>query len=125
MKKEINSNNAPSAIGPYSQAIRAGNILFISGQIPIDYKTGNISGDTIKIQAHTVLENIKNILISADLSLENVTKTTIFLKDLSLFESVNEIYANYFKNPFPARSTVEVSRLPKDVLIEIEAVAIY
>lgn len=97
-------------------------MLFISGQIPINNKSCEIP-NSIEEQTHTVLNNIKSILIEANMSFENVVKTTIFLKDLSLFEKVNEIYSVYFSKPYPARSTVEVSRLPKDVLIEIETIA--
>lgn len=125
MKKIICTENAPKAIGPYSQAVLFGNILFVSGQIPVDPATGNIVSDDIKLQAQQVLKNLKAVLEAAGYSMDDVVKTTIFLKDMNRFTDVNEVYKGFFREGFyPARSTVEVSRLPKDVLIEIEAVAI-
>ncbi len=123
-KKAIQTDKAPKAIGPYSQAIQAGNLLFLSGQIPINPKTGDLAGGSIRQQARQVLENIKALLESQNLGMENVIKVTIFLKDMGDFAQVNEIYAAYFPSPPPARSTVEVSRLPRDVGIEIEAIAL-
>lgn len=123
MKKQIiNTKNAPQAIGPYSQAIILNNLLFISGQLPIDPKDNTMKTD-IKAQTIQVLENIKAILNSLNLDMNNLIKTTIFLKDFNNFSTVNEIYASYFSSNFPARSTVEVARLPKDAGIEIEAIA--
>ncbi|PMQ02494.1 MAG: reactive intermediate/imine deaminase [Dictyoglomus sp. NZ13-RE01] len=124
MKEVIFTDNAPKAIGPYSQAIKVGNFVFISGQIPIDPKTGNLVEGDIKEQTKRVIENIKAIIESIGGSLENIVKTTVFLKSLEEFSQMNEVYAEYFKDKPPARSTVEVSRLPKDVRIEIEATAI-
>ena len=120
-KRVIVTKNAPKAIGPYSQAIKSENILFISGQIPINPATGEITGD-IKIQTRQVLENLKSILVEIGASTADVVKTTIFLKNLDDFSAVNEIYRDYFPNSAPARSTVEVSRIPRGSLIEIEAI---
>ncbi len=123
-KEVIFTNKAPKAIGPYSQAIKVGNFIFISGQIPIDPNTGEIVEGDIKEQTKRVLENIKGILESISCSLNNIVKTTVFLKNLDDFSSMNEIYGIYFSENPPARSTVEVSRLPKGVNIEIEAIAV-
>lgn len=122
----IQTDKAPKAIGPYSQAVLAGNLLFISGQIPIDPKTGEINlynGDTAE-QAKLVMANLKGVLESQRLTFGNVIKTTIFLKNMEDFAKVNEVYASYFNDYKPARACVEVSRLPKDVGIEIEAIAL-
>ncbi len=123
MKKAIATDRAPQAIGPYSQAIQAGNFLFISGQIPLNPEDGTIVSHNIEKQTHQVLKNIEAILTEAGYSLSDVVKTTVFLKDMSDFETVNTIYGQYFKHPFPARCAVEVGRLPKDVKVEIEAIA--
>jgi len=123
MKKVVQTEKAPKAIGPYSQAIRAGNLLFLSGQIPIDPATGDLVGGNIRQQARQVLENLKHVLEAQHLTLEQVVKTTLFLKDLGNFTPVNEVYATYFPIDPPARSTVEVARLPRNVDIEIEAIA--
>ncbi|AAL80792.1 deaminase [Pyrococcus furiosus DSM 3638] len=123
MKEVIFAENAPKPIGPYSQAIKAGNFLFIAGQIPIDPKTGEIVKGDIKAQTRQVLENIKAILEAAGYSLTDVVKVTVYLKDMNDFAKMNEVYAEYFGESKPARAAVEVSRLPKDVLIEIEAIA--
>ena len=124
MKNAISTNNAPKAIGPYSQAIDTGTFLFISGQIPINPETGEIEGDNkIEIQTVQVMENLKNILSASNIDMSNIVKTTIFIKDMKDFPIINEIYSKYFYEPYPARSCVEVARLPKDVLIEIEAIA--
>ncbi len=123
-RKVIQTDKAPKAIGPYSQAIRAANFLFLSGQIPLDPKTGELVKGDIGQQTKQVLENIKGVLESQKLGMENVVKTTIFLKDIGNFNQVNEIYAAYFRSSPPARSTVEVSRLPKDAEIEIEAIVL-
>lgn len=120
----IKTDKAPEAIGPYSQAIAAGTFVYTSGQIPIDPQTGEVVGDEIQVQAEQVLKNLKNVLEAAGSSINNVVKTTVFIKDMSDFSKVNEVYARYFTEPYPARSCVEVSKLPKDVLIEIEAVAL-
>lgn len=119
----IQTEKAPQAIGPYSQAIKYENLVFISGQIAIDPATNQFIGGDIKEQTVRVLENIKAILEEAGLNLNHVIKTTIYLKNLEDFQTVNQIYGEYFKEHKPARATVEVSRLPKDALIEIEVIA--
>ncbi len=124
MKKIISTSKAPAAIGPYSQAIRSGNLLFISGQIPIDPESGELIKGDVEEQAERVLKNVKAILEAAGMGLEDVVKTTLYLKNLGNFEKVNNIYKRYFVSSPPARSTVEVSRLPKDAEVEIEAIAI-
>lgn len=121
--KHVNTNNAPSAIGPYSQAIIANDMVYTSGQIPINPKSGMVEVDDIKSQTHQVIKNISEILKAAGSSINNVIKTTVFISDMNNFQAVNEVYSMYFVSN-PARSCVEVSRLPKDVLIEIEAIAI-
>lgn len=124
MKKQaVQTAKAPSAIGPYSQAIRTGNLLFVSGQIPLDPTSGELVRSGIVDETKQVLENLKAILEAAGGSLNDIVKTSIFLKDMGQFAAVNEVYGSYFSQPFPARATVEVSRLPKDVNVEIEAVA--
>jgi 2-iminobutanoate/2-iminopropanoate deaminase len=123
-KKVIQTEKAPKAIGPYSQAIQAGNFLFISGQIPLDPKTGDLMKGDIHKQTQQVLENIKGVLESQGLGMENVVKATLFLKDIANFNQVNEAYATYFPSSPPARSTVEVAKLPRDADIEIEAIAL-
>lgn len=123
-RKVINTSKAPSAIGPYSQAIKVGQMLFTSGQIPIDPATGELVNDDIKKATERVMENLKAILEEAGTSLNNVVKTVIFIKDMNNFADINEVYGKYFTNNPPARSCVEVARLPKDVQIEIEAVAL-
>lgn len=122
-KKVIKTDNAPEAIGPYSQAIMVGDFIYTSGQIPINPKTGIMETD-IKLATKQSIENIKAILEEVGTSLENVIKTTIFLKDLNDFNVVNEVYATYFNENNPARSCVEIAKLPKDAVIEIEAIAI-
>ncbi len=123
-KKVIQTAMAPKAIGPYSQAIQAGGFLFLSGQIPLDPKTGEMVKGDIRRQTGQVLENIKGVLDSEKLEMKDVVKVTIFLKDIGNFNQVNEVYATYFPSSPPARSTVEVAKLPKDAEIEIEAVAL-
>ena len=119
--KQISTNKAPAAIGPYSQAIVSGNILFCSGQIPLDPETGAIP-EGVEAQAEQALTNVKNLIESAGGKIDNVVKTTVFIKNMDDFGKINEIYAKYFTEPFPARSCVEVARLPKDVLLEVEAI---
>lgn len=121
--KAINSTKAPSAIGPYSQAVDIDGFVYISGQLPIDETTGEFVGDDIASQAKQSLENTKYILEEAGLEMTHVVKTTILLKNIEDFATVNEIYAQYFTAPYPARATYEVARLPKDSLIEIESIA--
>ncbi|WP_294386393.1 RidA family protein [uncultured Clostridium sp.] len=124
MKREvIHTNNAPGAIGPYSQGIIVGDFVYTSGQIPINPATGVMESD-IKLATKQSMENIKAILEEAGTSLENVVKTSIFLKDLNDFAAVNEVYGTYFTENPPARSCVQVAKLPKDAVIEIEAIAI-
>ncbi len=122
MKQVIQTSEAPAAIGPYSQAVRAGDFLFMSGQIPLDPVSMTIVGETAAEQAVQVLKNMQGVLKAAGSGIEHVVKTTIFLKNMADFAAVNEMYAGVFREKPPARSTVEVSRLPKDVLVEIEAV---
>ncbi len=122
MKEAIKSDNAPAAIGPYSPAVKVGNLLFISGQIGLD-KDGNMK-ETLKEQTEQVLKNLMEILKSAGASEKNVVKTTIYITDMSHFPIVNEIYAKYFSEPYPARATVAVKELPKGALVEIEAIAV-
>ena len=125
MKKQvIKTEKAPKAIGPYSQAIQAGNFLFLSGQIPLDPKTGELVKGDIQQQTQQVLENINGVLESQKLGMEDVVKVTIFLKDIGNFNQVNEVYALYFPSSPPARSTVEVAKLPRGADIEIEAIAL-
>jgi len=119
----ISSKRAPGAIGPYSQAVRLGDFIFTSGQIPIDPLSGNLVQGGIKEQTKRVLENIKGLLEDAGSSISDVVKTTVFLKDMNEFAQMNEVYGEYFRDKPPARSTVEVARLPKDVKIEIEVIA--
>jgi len=124
MKKEIIiSKKVPAAIGPYSPALKIGNLVFTSGQLPMDPLNGEIVKGEIEVQARRSLENLKAVLESYSIGMENVVKTTIFLKDMNNFSRVNKIYGEYFTGQFPARSCVEVSRLPKDADIEIEAIA--
>ncbi|MEW6456004.1 MAG: RidA family protein [Acidobacteriota bacterium] len=123
MKEEIKSLNAPQAIGPYSQGIKSNGFIFLSGQIPIDPKTGEIRGETIEQQTDQVFENIKSILEDSGSSLDKVVKSTVFMTDLNEFAKMNDIYAKKFKKPYPARSTVEVKRLPRNSRIEIEVIA--
>ena len=125
MKKAVvQTDKAPKAIGPYSQAIRAGDFLFLSGQIPLDPKSGELVKGDIRQQTRQVLENIKGVLESQKLGMDNVVKITIFLTDMANFNQMNEVYATYFSSSPPARSTVGVAKLPKDAGIEIEALAL-
>jgi 2-iminobutanoate/2-iminopropanoate deaminase len=122
-RKAILTDKAPKPIGPYSQAVRFGNLVFTSGQIPIDPATGNlVAGDIVK-ETEQVFANLAAVLAAAGTSLERAVKTTVFLTDMGLFGRVNEVYARHFKEPFPARSTVQVAALPKGVSVEIEVVA--
>ncbi len=123
-KKVIQTDKAPKAMGPYSQAIQAGNLLFLSGQIPLDPKTGELTKGDVCQQTKQVLENIKGLLESQELGMEDVVKVTIFLKDIGNFNQMNEVYATYFSSSPPARSTVEVAQLPRNAEIEIEAIAL-
>lgn len=122
-RKIIKTSDAPAAIGPYSQAVYAGGFVFISGQIPIDKKTGNVSQADIKTQTKLVLDNANAILKAAGCSLQSVVKATLYLKNMTDFAVVNEVYGGYFTSDPPARATVEVSRLPKDVALEMDFIA--
>ena len=123
MKKVISTSKAPAAIGPYSQAIQVGNLVFASGQIPIDPATGNFVAGGVREQARQSLTNVKAILDEAGLTLDNVVKTTVFLADMHDFADVNAVYAEFFAEPYPARSAVAVKTLPKGALVEIEVIA--
>ena len=123
-KEVILTQKAPAPIGPYSQAIRAGGMLFCSGQIPLDPVSGQVNATDVQGQTQQVMENIRAVLEQAGAHFESIVKTTIFLKSMSDFPKVNEVYATYFKANPPARSTVEVARLPRDVLVEIEVIAL-
>ena len=125
MKKIVNTNNAPQAIGPYSHAVSANGFLFISGQIPLEPQTGQVIQGGVEAQTHQVIKNLIAILEAENLTLDNVVRTTVFLKDMEQFSVVNNIYAQYFTKECPARVCVEVARLPKDVDVEIDAIAVY
>ena len=124
MRKAVQTDKAPAAIGPYSQAIEHGNMVFTSGQIPLDPKSAAVVGSDIKTQTEQVLKNLEAVLIAAGTGFDQVVKTTCFLDDMKDFADFNEVYQQYFAGTAPARSCVAVDRLPKDVLVEIEAVAI-
>ena len=123
MKQVIHTELAPAAIGPYSQAVKIGDLLFTSGQIPVDPATGAVPEGGIQAQARQSLNNIKAILNAAGTNMGAVVKTTVFLNDMNDFAAMNEVYAQFFQEPYPARSAGQVARLPKDVLVEIEAIA--
>jgi 2-iminobutanoate/2-iminopropanoate deaminase len=125
MKQAISSSGAPKAIGPYSPAIRAGQLLFVSGQVPLDPATGQMIEGDITAQARRVLDNIGALLSSGGRSFADVVRTTIFLADMNDFAAVNDVYGQYFSEPYPARATVQVARLPKDARVEIDAIASY
>jgi 2-iminobutanoate/2-iminopropanoate deaminase len=125
MRETIFSENAPQPIGPYSQGVKVGNTYYLSGQIGLDPRTGNFTSDSdVVIQAKQVMENIKALLESQNLSFDHVVKSSIFLKSMNDFPKVNEVYAQYFSGIYPARETVEVSRLPKDALVEISVICV-
>jgi 2-iminobutanoate/2-iminopropanoate deaminase len=124
MKTVINTNNAPAPIGPYSQAVTAGGFVFVSGQIALSPSTGELVLDDIKTETKQVMENIKAILIESGIDFSNIVKTSIFLKDMQNFAQVNEVYGTYFKDHFPARETIQVAGLPKNVNVEITVTAI-
>ncbi|MFI5139591.1 MAG: RidA family protein [Sphingobacteriales bacterium] len=123
MKKIINTPNAPEPIGPYSQAVMAGSFLFLSGQVAINPSNGELVLDDIKTETKQVMENIKAVLIEAGVDFSNIVKTSIFLKDMQNFAQVNEVYGAYFTDQFPARETVQVAGLPKNVNVEISVTA--
>lgn len=122
-KVVINTSNAPAPIGPYNQAVKAGNFLFCSGQIALDAQSGALVNDSIEAETHQVMKNIAAILTAAGAGFEHIVKTTIFLSDMSLFATVNEIYGSYFTADYPARETVAVKGLPKNVNVEISVTA--
>lgn len=125
MNKEIvSTDNAPGAIGPYSQAIKAGGMVFCSGQIPIDPATGNFVSEVVSEQTEQVLKNLSEVLKAAGTSLDNVVKTTVFLADMNDFAEMNEIYSQFFSDNKPARATVQAARLPRDAKVEIECIAV-
>ena len=124
MKTVVSSPNAPKAVGPYSQAVRAGTLLFIAGQIPLD-PSGRMVEGNVDLQARRVLDNVGAILTAAGLSFSDVVRTTVYLADMNDLTAMNHVYGTYFSEPYPARTTVQVARLPRDVRIEIEATAAY
>jgi 2-iminobutanoate/2-iminopropanoate deaminase len=124
MKKVIKTEKAPQAIGPYSQAIDANGMIFASGQIPIDPSTGELNTGSIEDQTRLVLNNLKAVLEAGGCTFDNVVKCTVFLEDMNDFSQMNAVYAEFFKPPYPARAAVQVARLPKDVKVEIEAIAV-
>ncbi len=125
MKQAVSSPGAPKAIGPYSPAIRAGQLLFVSGQVPIDPATGLMVDGDISAQTRRVFENIGALLTAGDRSFADVARTTVFLADMNDFAAMNEVYGRYFSEPYPARATVQVARLPKDARVEIDVIASY
>src|SRR5690242_6573753 len=125
MKQALSSDRAPKAIGPYSQAIRVGQLLFLSGQVPLDPSTGQMVYGDVTAQTRRVMDNLAAVLESAGLSFAHVARTTIYLADMNDFAKVNEVYGSYFSEPYPARATVQVARLPKDARVEIDAIAAF
>ena len=125
MKQAVSSPDAPKAIGPYSQAVRAGQLLFVSGQVPLDPATGQIIDGDIAAQTRRVFANLAAVLAAGGRSFADVVRTTVFLADMNDFAAVNEVYGQYFLEPYPARATVQVARLPKDARVEIDLIASY
>ena len=125
LKQVISSSHAPKAIGPYSSALRAGQLLFISGQVPIDPATGEMVTGDVAAQTRRVLENIGALLTAGGLTYADLVRTTVFLADINDFAAMNEVYRTYFTEPYPARSTIEAARLPREARIEIDAIAVY
>lgn len=123
MKEAIVTANAPAAIGPYSQAVKEGDLIFVSGQLPVDPKTGEFPSDNIQEQTRQSMENIKNVLQEAGYDMDRVLKTTVYLADIADFAAANEVYAEYFNEPYPARAAFQVAALPKGAKVEIEAIA--
>lgn len=123
MRQAVSTPSAPKAIGPYSQGVRAGSLLFVSGQVPIDPETGNLVDGDIAAQTRRVFQNIGEILKAGGASFDHVVRTTVFLADMNDFAAMNAVYGTFFSSPFPARATVQVSRLPKDARIEIDVIA--
>jgi 2-iminobutanoate/2-iminopropanoate deaminase len=124
MREAVSTSSAPAAIGPYSQAIRAGSLIFVSGQIPLDPASGTMVDGDIAAQTHRVLRNLTHILEAAGSSLDRVVRATVFLADMNDFAAMNEVYATYFASPAPARSTIQAARLPKDARVEIDVIAL-
>ncbi len=124
MNKALHTDNAPAAIGPYSQGIQAGNTIYVSGQIPIDPATGEFAGEDIATQTRQSLTNIKNILAAAGADMSNVVKTTVLLADIAEFGAMNEVYAEFFTEPYPARAAFQAAAIPKGAKVEIEAIAV-
>jgi len=125
MKQAVSSPDAPKAIGPYSQAVRAGQLLFVSGQVPLDPATGQIVSGDIAAQTRRVFDNLGAVLKAGGRSFADVVRTTVFLADMNDFATVNEVYGTYFSEPYPARATVQVARLPKDARVEIDVIATF
>ena len=122
--KAVKPANAPKALGPYSPAVKLGDFVYLSGQIPLNPETGEVEGTTIEEQTHQVMKNIKAVLADMGLDYKHIVKTTIFVSDLNDFDKLNEVYGSYLEEPYPARSCVQVARLPKDVKVEIECIVI-
>ena len=125
MRTPVHSDHAPKAIGPYSQAVRVGQLLFLSGQTPIDPATGNLVDGDIAAQTRRVFTNLGEVLKAAGLSFDHVVKTSVFLADMNDFSAMNEVYGSYFKAPYPARTTIQAARLPKDCRVEIDCIAAF
>jgi len=125
MKHAVSSPDAPKAIGPYSQAVRVGQLLFVSGQVPLDPVTGEMVGGDIAVQTRRVFENLGAVLKAGGRSFNDVVRTTVFLADMNDFAEVNKVYGTYFSEPYPARATVQVARLPKDARVEIDVIAAF
>jgi 2-iminobutanoate/2-iminopropanoate deaminase len=123
VRQAVTTPSAPPAIGPYSQAIRAGSLLFVSGQIPLDPKTGTLVEGDLATQTHRVFQNLEAILAAAGATVDNVVRTTVYLADMNDFPTMNEVYGTYFTSPAPARATVQAARLPKDARVEIDLIA--
>jgi 2-iminobutanoate/2-iminopropanoate deaminase len=123
MRRAVSSSSAPPAIGPYSQAIQAGSLLFLSGQIPLDPETGQMVEGDIAAQTHRVFKNLQAVLEAAGATFDNVVRTTVYVADMNDFAAINEVYGTYFSSPAPARATVQAARLPKDARVEIDAIA--
>ena len=124
MREAVSTSAAPAAIGPYSQAVRAGSLVFVSGQIPLDPETGTMVAGDIGVQTHRVFRNLSGILDAAGSSLDRVVRTTVYLADMNDFAAMNEVYATYFSNPAPARATIQAARLPRDARVEIDVIAL-
>lgn len=124
MREAVATDRAPAAIGPYAQAVRAGQLLFLSGQVPLDPSTGDLVDGDVAAQTHRVMQNLEAVLAAAGASLARVVRTTIYVHDLADFAAVNDVYGSYFTAPYPARATVQVARLPKDARVEIDAIAL-